>query len=55
MKTQYPWIVCKQDGFELYCKRCNSSYKPRLPIAISLFVSLSDQFVKDHKKCKESQ
>lgn len=46
-----PWIVVRE-GLEMVCKRCNTSYKPTLPIPMPLYIALSKEFLKNHRRCK---
>ncbi len=45
------WLWMGTD-YELFCDRCTDSYKPALPIQLSLLEALIEQFIKDHRVCE---
>jgi hypothetical protein len=35
------------------CLNCGASYKPKLPVLVSVFVAMGKAFVKEHKGCRK--
>ena len=38
-------------GYALICTHCGAIYVPSLPISIDMFLGVSRQFGKEHKRC----
>lgn len=53
--TDYPpWIVVKSGVLTMCCLRCGVEIQPRLPMSITAYLGACDDFVKRHRKCKET-
>lgn len=55
MPKIHDWIVVNAQTYPyfLHCKRCGIKQPFLMPMAVDVFVAMSDAFVKLHKNCAE--
>lgn len=44
-----------EGGHQFECLRCKRTYVPALPCSIDMFVTMGDQFVKEHEDCERQE
>lgn len=48
-----PWIVAREGGAELECRRCGAVERVELPLSVTAWVARSRAFQAAHEGCEE--
>lgn len=47
------WVVLNAGTQRFECGHCGETYKPTLPVSLSMFTAMGKEFLKHHRHCKE--